>query len=212
MGQKHAEAWFSRILPINKPEPSTNYSETGLWLCSHVFKSKALCVNQQAQKANGGLLEVLVHSSLSLASMKTSTKENKYLAGVSLKEYLPLVWCLMLPRKFDCIPHPPDLFDDLNIEWITIPALGGCDSGLLIELADVTKSSIGFLLRPDKAMVDGNIYLMSKENGKLERSDKPCISVECKNYSNGVDAEVHKQVFKRIASNIKFCFVFVSSF
>ena len=181
-------------------------------LCSHDFTSKALCVNQQAQKANGDLLEVLVHASLTLASMKTSAEENKYLAGVPLKEYLPLVRRLMLPGKLDCIPGPPDIFDDLNVDWITIPALGGSDSGLPIELADVTNSLIGFLSRPkDKAMVDGHIFCMREENGKLETSDTPCISVECKNYSDGVDAAVLKDVFQRIDSNIKFCFVFISS-
>ena len=50
---------------------------------------------------------------------------------------------------------------------------------------------------------------MKEENG--EWSDAPYISLECKNYSDGVDAYVLKKVFKRIDSSIKFCFVFVSS-
>ena len=55
-------------------------------ICSYLFTSNTLFDNQQAQKANGDLLEVLFHASLTLASMKTSAKEKKYLSGVSLKE------------------------------------------------------------------------------------------------------------------------------
>jgi hypothetical protein len=115
---------------------------------------------------------------------------------------------------FDRIPDPQGLFDALDVDWLTVPALGGSNSGLPIELAYVTNSLIGFLSRPeDKAMVDGKIYFtcMCEEDRKLKTSDAPCISIECKNYADGVDAAVLKDVFKRIASNIKFCFVFVSS-
>ena len=74
----------------------------------------------------------------------------------------------MLPGKFDSLPEIPSfLHDSLDMDpddmdpddWIDVPALGGSDSGLSMELAAATSSFIGFLSRPDKAMLDGKIYM-----------------------------------------------------
>ena len=42
----------------------------------------------------------------------------------------------MLPVNLDSIPDPLDSFNSLEVYWMTVPALGGSDSGLLIGLAD----------------------------------------------------------------------------
>ena len=51
-------------------------------------------------------------------------------------------------------------------------------------------------------MVDGFI---------IEGSEAPLFSIECKNYKDGVDATILKEVFVRIPSSVKCSFVFVSS-
>ena len=180
------------------------------------FEAKASTANIQQGKANGDLLEVLVHASLTLASMKTSTDDNEYLAGVPLQEFLPLVRRFMLPGCFGPMPLSRTLgklLDELGVASMTIPALGGSNSGLPSALAGVMNSSIGYLERPkNKEMVDGLISRMKlNDHGDVEE-DEPFMSIECKNYTDGVDAGVLKEVFERITPKIQVCLVFVSTF
>jgi len=177
--------------------------------CSNDFTSNASTDNPRAMKADGNLLEVLVHASLTLASMKTTPGDhNKYLSGVHLKSFIPLVRTLMLDQHLQGLPPVPQVFNDLVFEWPTVPALGGSEPGLAKELGQVCGANLGYLERPeDSAMTDGFIsYLGCEDKG----SGGPFISIECKNLSNGVDSAVLKKAFQRVQGGIQCALVFVS--
>jgi len=177
--------------------------------CRADFTSNASTGNPKAEKSDGDLLEVLVHASLTLASMKTSSgNNNEYLAGMDLKGVIPLVRALMLDQCLGKLPPVPRLFNELVFDWPVVPALGGSESGLPKELSEFCGSSLGYLERPeDNAMTDGLISHMQYD-GKKSRG--PFISIECKNYSGGVDSSVLKKVFQRIKGGIQCGLVFVS--
>ena len=184
--------------------------------CKHLFTPKATFTNSEAVKANGDLLEVLVHASLTLASMKPCTNDNQYLPGVLLDEYIPLVRRLMSDPFFQSLPQQPALFEQINFDWPTVPALGGSNTWLPAEITHDTVSCLGFLSRArDGAMVDGQIWNMKRdEEGKAITGSKeasPFISVECKNWKNGVGATEFQNIFKRIKVGIKCSLIFVSS-
>ncbi|CAB9509113.1 expressed unknown protein [Seminavis robusta] len=177
--------------------------------CSDDFTSNPSTDNPRAMKADGNLLEVLVYASLTLASMKTTPGDhNKYLSGVHLKNFIPLVRTLMLDQYLQGLPPAPQVFNDLVFEWPTVPALGGSEPGLPKELGQVCGANLGYLERPeDSAMTDGFIsYLHCEDTG----SGEPFISIECKNLSNGVDSTVLKKVFQGIRGGIQCALVFVS--
>jgi len=179
--------------------------------CRKDFLPNASISNLKAEKSDGDLLEALVHASLTLASMKVAPDRTKpeFLTGMDLKSYIPLVRELMLDRDLTMLPPVPDAFKSLNFEWPTVPALGVSDSGLPKKLVEDSKSYIGFLERPeDNAMLDGLVSCLCAE-GETPRG--AFMSIECKNYSDGVDSGVLKDVFKRIKNGIQCSLVFVSS-
>ena len=170
----------------------------------HEFKPRENAANVHAMKRNGDLLEVLVHASFTLASMKMSNDDGCSLPGVALKEFVPLVRRLMMRGKLNALPQTPPLFESMikGFDWPTMPALGGSNSGFPSDKLG-EDACIGFLKRPpDKEMVDGFI---------IEGGEAPLFSIECKNYKDGVDATILKEVFVRIPSSVKCSFVFVSS-
>ena len=179
--------------------------------CSHVFLPRVNNANADEQKLDGDLLEVLVHASLTLASMRMKSEE-KWLPGVPLLEFIPLVRQLMLSGSdyLDTLPSPSPFLEQIRVAWSwpLVPALSG--SPLPIEIATDKTSVFGFLDRPaDQARVDGIISSMNPSGIKC---DKPFISIECKNYADGVTASVLKGVFKRIQKGIQCSLIFVSSF
>ncbi|CAB9528795.1 expressed unknown protein [Seminavis robusta] len=176
--------------------------------CSNVFTPRANIANLDAQKMNGDILEVLVHASVTLASMKMGSGDKDYLPGVPLLEFLPLVRRLMLPGHLRELPKKGDFFDSIKFDWPLVPGLGGSDSSLPVEIAAGTGSVLGFLSRPeDQAKVDGYISNMLP-SGKT--TQEPFICIECKNYADGVTASVLNQVFKRIKSGVQCSMIFVS--
>ena len=178
------------------------------------FISKASTANPKAEKCDGDLLEVLVHASLTLASMRTGVDNDKFLVGMNLKEFIPLVRSLMLPGYLGVLPDTPNLFDNLKFSWPVVPALGGSNLGLPSNIAEATGSDLGYLERPeDKEMNDGTItYVCRDGNTSSEKGDdKPFICVECKNYRDGASSSVLKEVFKRIKGGIQCSLIFVSS-
>ena len=56
-----------------------------------MFTPKANIANLVAQEMNGDILEVLVHASVTLASMRMGSGDKDYLPGVPLLEFLLLV-------------------------------------------------------------------------------------------------------------------------
>ena len=186
--------------------------------CKHIFKPTVSTENASALKADGNLLEVLVLASLTLASLKTgksTTNSTEYLPGMALDKYLPLVNKLMSDSPLHELPQRPAFFDNIAFDWPLVPALGGANSHLPKEIAHDTGSCLGYLRRPeDRAMVDGEIsYMVVDDDGKAtgKMAEKPFISIECKNWTGGVDIQEMKGVFKKIKPNIKCSLVFVSS-
>ena len=177
--------------------------------CRADFTSNASTGNPKAEKADGDLLEVLVHASFTLASMKTSSgNNNEYLTGMCLKKFIPLVRALMLDQCLDKLPPVPRLFNELDFDWPLVPALGGSESGLPKELSEFCGSPLGYLERPeDNAMTDGLISYIHCDG---KESTGPFISIECKNYSGGVDSSILKKVFQRIRGGIQCGLIFVS--
>ena len=169
------------------------------------FKPKINSENLFAEKQDGNLLEVLVHASFTLASMKTTSKDSSiYLDGMALQEFAPLVRRLMLGGQLDALPTVPEIFKTRiqGFDWPRVPALGGSNSGLPSKVIG-NDARIGFLKRPsDNEMVDG--FIIEETKGTL-------FSLECKNYKSGVGATILKAVFNRIPSGVKCSFVFVSS-
>lgn len=179
--------------------------------CRNDFTSNASTANPKADKADGALLEVLVHASLTLASMKVTPGDQAFLGGVHLKNFIPLVRALMLDGYLGKLPPVPEIFDNLLFKWPTVPALSGSESGLPGKLGKACGSCLGYLERPaDKAMVDG---LISYVRGEAEEKNSawPFIGIECKNYAQGVKDAILKEVFKRVKSGIKCNLIFVSS-
>ena len=176
--------------------------------CKDNFTANASTENPKAAKMDGNLLEVLVHASLMLASMKVSPENNKFLCGVNLKDFLPFVRRLMLSGPLLRQPAFPDFFNKLDFDWPVVPALCGSNSGLPEGFAQANAINLGCLERPeDSAMVDGIISITPHD-----ASDKiPLISIDCKNYSGGVAAKELKNVFQRIKSGITCSLVFVSA-
>lgn len=207
--------WNEKMLE-NKTKakfPLVNESGTPLTVrgafnkCKASFKGRVSIDNRKAEKSDGNLLEVLVHAALTLASMKTDPDYTS-LGGMALNAYIPLVRTLMLDVPFDGLPSSRWFSNpnNLNFTWPAVPALGSSNAGLPIELQQAGLC-IGFLDRPaDRAMVDGRIYEVRQVGTK-----QPFMSVECKNYKNGVDAIILKEAFKRIEPGIMCSLVFVSS-
>ena len=170
----------------------------------HEFKPRANAANVHSIKKDGDLLEVLVHASFTLASMKMSNDDGLSLPGVALKEFAPLVRRLMMRGKLNALPQTPLLFESMikGFDWPRMPALGGSNSGLPSDKLG-EDACTGFLKRPlEKEMGDGFI---------IEGNEAPLFSIECKNYKDGVDETILKEVFVRIPSRVKCSFVFVSS-
>lgn len=173
--------------------------------CRNVFRTQASIDNPLAKRAEGNLLEVLAHASITLASMKINPDKDKYLGGACLKAFIPLVRKLMMGQIMDEVPAPPEFFNNLNFDWPLIPALGSSNSGLPKELAEDASCRLGFLERPpDKAMVDGMIMHMPGQE------DDPFVTVECKNISTGVTSTILNEVFCRIPGSVKCCLVLAS--
>eukprot|EP00980_Cylindrotheca_fusiformis_P019011 scaffold6381_cov99-Cylindrotheca_fusiformis.AAC.1 len=177
--------------------------------CKDSFKCKVSIENAKASQNDGNLLEVLVHASMTLASMKTGLPSNRmYLGGMSLGDFLPLTRKLMLEDYIYELPSFPVLFHELNFDWPAVPALGSSNSGLPSTFSHLPEMLIGFLERPEnKAMVDGRVYNVVSGNSTAS----PFISVDCKNYRNGVSSTDLKEIFKRIKGGIKCSLVFVSA-
>lgn len=176
--------------------------------CSSLFVGQLPPDNLLALKANGNLLELLVHASCTLVSMRTGSDE-VFLPGMRLDEFIALVRHFMVKREVGDLPAPPSLFGDLDYDWPTVPALGGANTRLPQELGKAAKSTVGYLERPkDQSQVDGCV---SVDKGQPDVADLDTImSIECKNYRGGVGATVLKECFKRIKSKVKCCLVFVS--
>ena len=180
--------------------------------CSSNFTAMASTENVHAEEANGNLMEVLVHASLILASMKTSPNTESYLPGVGLNEFLPLIQKLMLPGLLEKVPPTPDIFNQISYDWFNVPALGGSNSRLPREFSTAIGVNLGFLERPkDNAMVDGMIRYQIYGDGTPEPEKHPFISIECKNYNVGIGAKELKQIFLRIKRGIKCSLIFASS-
>lgn len=179
--------------------------------CSGDFTSKVSTSNEKAEKLDGDLLEVLVHASLTLASMKVDLEGHGFLSGMNLKDFIPLVRRLMLPGYLDGLPLAPNLFDDLiGFDWPIVPALGSSNTGLPWQLTEDTGLGVGFLERPaNRGGVDGLIHMQYDSAGNTP-IPKPFISIECKNRVGGVDATELKKVFIRIKRGIQCALVFVS--
>jgi len=169
---------------------------------------RASSTNSDALKAHGDLLEVLVHASFTLASLKTGEGKH-FLPAVPMKEFLSLVQLLLVSERFTEIPPIPAIFDMIDFDWPTVPAMSGSNSFLPQQLAKATSSRIGYLKRPpDAEMVNGTSSNI-EPNGSIGES---FISVECKNYSNGVNAGLLKETFKKIKPGIKCSCIFASNF
>lgn len=77
--------------------------------------------SELASKADGDLLETIVHASLTLASMKM---HNGIIAGVDSLEYITLARNVMMPGNF--VQQPvPQFLTDLPFPRFKMPALGG---------------------------------------------------------------------------------------
>ena len=176
--------------------------------CSSVFVPRASSANSDAFKADGDLLEVLVHASFTLSSLKTG-KGKYYLPGVPMKEFLALVQLLLVDERFTEMPPIPAIFDEIDFDWPMVPAMSGSNSFLPLQLAKATNSRLGVLRRPpDKEMVDGTVSYIEPDGSVAE----PFISIECKNYSIGVNAGLLKEIFGKIKPGIRCSCIFVSSF
>ena len=207
MLEENTDPLFPLIDGLKKPhKPLT--MRGAFMRCQDLFNSKLSTENEHATKSDGNLLEVLVHAALTLALMKVYKKDDSLcLGGMSLKEFLPLVRAFLFEEFFKTVPTAPSFFNELKFVWPDVPALGGSNSGLPKELADLPNVSIGFLDRPaDNKMVDGRMHNMHSP----KTTNNPFLVVECKNYRSGVDASLLKDVFKHINHRVECSMVFVS--
>ena len=105
-------------------------------------------------KQMANLLEVLVHASFTLSSLKTG-KGKYYLPGVPMKEFLALVQLLLVEECFTEMPPIPAIFDEIDFDWPMVPAMSGSNSFLPLQLAKATNSCLGILRRPPDKQGDG---------------------------------------------------------
>jgi hypothetical protein len=164
--------------------------------------------NDQVNHADGDLLEVLVHASLTLASLKTDHFGDTFLGGVPLELVLCFVSKLMSEGNFDGNAELPNFLKELQYEWPIVPALGGSNSCLSSKINNVKGTNIGFLERPkNSAGTDGIIWNVKNEG----QEDTYDITVECKNLKFGLTMNILQDIFKRIQPQVKCCLIFTST-
>lgn len=115
-----------------------------------MFEPWIIARNSNVNSSDGDLLEVLAHASLTMASLKTDCFSSTFLGGVPLLTALCYVSKLMNMKvaSFDGGVPVPDVLENLDYDWFTLPALAGSNSRLSKKLNALAGTNIGFLDRP----------------------------------------------------------------